>query len=83
MSTTLNVTFTNVTFRKATDEGILLWLSMKFTVLTVEEIKTLRERFRYEQADIDSSDELDLKMTLATIQVWSENENISLTFDQN
>lgn len=79
----MSTTYTNVTFRKASDEGIILWLSLKFTVLTVEEIKTLRERFRYEQADIDSSDELDLKMTLATIQVWSENENISLTFDQN
>lgn len=79
----MSTTYTNVTFRKASDEGIILWLSLKFTVLTVEEIKTLRERFRYEQADIDSSDELDLKMTLATIQVWSENKNISLTFDQN
>ena len=79
----MSTTYTNVTFRKASDEGIILWLSLKFTELTVEEIKTLRERFRFEQADIDSSDELDLKMTLADIQVWANNEDISSTFDQN
>lgn len=79
----MSTTFTDVTFRKASDEGIILWLSLKFTELTIEEIKTLRERFRFEQADIDNSDELDLKMTLADIQVWANNEDISSTFDQN
>ena len=79
----MSTTYTDVTFRKATNEGVIIWLSLKFTELTVEEIKTLRERFRFEQADIDSSDELDLKMTLADIQVWANNEDISSTFDQN
>ena len=79
----MSTTYTNVTFRKATNEGIIIWLSLKFTELTVEEIKTLRERFRYEQADIDSSDELDLKMTLADIQVWANNEDVSNSFDSD
>ena len=72
-------TYTNVTFRVETDAGILLWLSHKFTELTTEEIYFLRDRFRFEQATIDTSDELNPLMTLAEIKIYSNNENITNT----
>ena len=72
-------TYTNVTFRVETDAGVLLWLSHKFTELTTEEISFLRDRFRFEQATIDMSDELNPLMTLAEIKIYSNNENITNT----